>query len=63
MGTAAGQFIVAFTNDKFGWQYGFFLVVSIDISLTLIPILLIVYKEFKELIMIKNSKKAMGMDQ
>jgi sugar phosphate permease len=61
MGTAAGQFIIAYTSTHWGWQEGYLLIIAIDISLTLIPILRIVYDEFKELKMIKTSVLAMGL--
>lgn len=44
-----------------GWQEGLLLVIAIDISLTLIPIIRIVYDEFKELVMIRVGAKAMGL--
>ena len=63
MGTAVGQLIVSETQKAYGWQDGYLLVIAVDISLTLVPILRIVYDEFKELIMIRIGKKAMGLDQ
>ena len=49
LGTAVGQFIIGFTQDKLGWQNGYWLVISIDITITIIPLLKICYDEFKEL--------------
>jgi hypothetical protein len=49
------------TQKKWGWYNGYLLIIAIDISVTIIPILKIVYEEFKELKMIKESKKAMGI--
>lgn len=62
MGSAVGQLIVSETL-KYGWQDGYLLVIAINISLTLIPILRIVYDEFKELYMIKVGKQAMGLSK
>ena len=62
MGTAVGQFIVGTTSTSYGWQNGYWLVIAIDISVTFIPIIRIVYEEFKELRMIKTSVKAMGLN-
>jgi len=59
LGSAAGQFIVSITQKKWGWYNGFLLVIAIDISVTIIPIMRIVFEEFKELKKIKESKKAM----
>ncbi|CDW80091.1 sugar phosphate exchanger 3 [Stylonychia lemnae] len=53
LGTAVGQFIIGFTQKSLGWQNGYWLVISIDISLTVIPLVLICIKEFNELKLIK----------
>lgn len=63
MGTAAGQLIVGVTQPHYGWQNGYLLVIAIDISVTIVPILKIVWEEFKELHVIKESAKAMGLDK
>ena len=39
MGAAVGQLIVSYTSPTYGWQYGYLLVVAIDITLTLVPVL------------------------
>jgi len=62
LGSAIGQFIVGNTQAKFGWYYGYWLVIAIDCSVTVIPILKIVYDEIKDLVKIKNSAKAMGIN-
>lgn len=49
MGAAVGQLIVSYTSPKYGWQNGYLLVIAIDISLTLLPVLKIFFKEVKEL--------------
>lgn len=61
LGSAAGQFIVGVTQAKWGWYYGYWLIIAIDCCITVIPIMRIVYDEFKQLIKIKNSKRAMGI--
>lgn len=61
LGSAAGQFIVGVTQAKWGWYYGYWLIIAIDCCITIIPIMRIVYDEFKQLIKIKNSKRAMGL--
>jgi hypothetical protein len=52
---------VSITQKKWGWYNGYLLVIAIDISFTIIPILKIVYEEFKELKKINDSKTAMGI--
>lgn len=49
------------TQAKWDWYNGYWLIIAIDISVTVIPIIKIVYEEYKELEKIKNSKKAMGI--
>jgi sugar phosphate permease len=61
LGSAAGQFFVGVTQAKWGWYNGYWLIIAIDCCITVIPIMRIVYDEFKQLIKIKNSKRAMGL--
>ena len=49
MGAAAGQFLISYTSPKYGWQSGYFLVIAIDITVTLVPVLSIFYQEVKEI--------------
>jgi MFS transporter, OPA family, solute carrier family 37 (glycerol-3-phosphate transporter), member 3 len=62
LGSAAGQFIVGITQANYGWQNGYWLIIAIDCTITVIPILKIVYEEFKEIVKIKKSKLAMGLN-
>ena len=61
LGSATGQFIVSITQKKWGRYNGYLLVIAIDISITIIPIMRIVFEEFKELKKINESKRAMGI--
>ncbi|CDW86014.1 glycerol-3-phosphate transporter 5-like [Stylonychia lemnae] len=54
MGSALGQLIIGQTKAAWGWQNGFWLVVSIDIALTCVPLFKILVEE---LIEIKNIVK------
>lgn len=36
------------TQAAWGWIYGFWLVVSIDVSLALIPVTILLFKELRE---------------
>lgn len=47
MGSAIGQLILSYTSPTYGWQYGYLLVIAIDMSVTLLPVLIIFYKEMK----------------
>ena len=64
LGSAVGQLIIGYTvgsNSERNWQYGYLLVIAIDISVTLLPILRIVYSEFLELKKIRATKNAVNM--
>ena len=61
MGAAVGQLIISFTQQGSEWRYGYFLVVAIDISITIIPVAIILTREVKELVRIKTARKAMGL--
>ncbi|TNV82607.1 hypothetical protein FGO68_gene9487 [Halteria grandinella] len=58
MGAAFGQLLVSFTQRGNEWRYGYFLVIAIDISLTLIPVGIILSKEIAWM---KNRKKQQGL--
>lgn len=49
LGAAAGPFLFGKMLEKFGWQYGYLLVVSIVIGLTLLPLSRVLLKEIREL--------------
>ena len=57
LGSAIAQSIIGFTVTNFGYQYGFLLFISIDISATIIPLSKILYEEIKEIIQIRKRKK------
>jgi len=61
-GTAVGLLILSFTVAGGNWKYGYLLVVALDITLTAVPILIILYHELKELKIIKETKKALAID-
>jgi MFS transporter, OPA family, solute carrier family 37 (glycerol-3-phosphate transporter), member 3 len=48
MGSALGQLIVGVTKDAWGWQWGYLLIVSMDINMTIIPVLIIMYLDWKK---------------
>lgn len=49
LGSSIGQLIIGATKKAWGWQYGYWMVLSVDISLTLIPLSKILYEEISEL--------------
>jgi MFS transporter, OPA family, solute carrier family 37 (glycerol-3-phosphate transporter), member 3 len=61
MGTAVGSFASGLLEKRYGWAKGYFLFMAIDISVALIPVVVIAYKEVKEIIMLKKSEKKMGL--
>lgn len=63
LGTAVGLFVVSFTRSAYGWANGYFLFIAIDISVGCIPVLVMVYKEVKEIIKLKKSERAMGLEK
>ena len=38
LGTALGQLIIGITEAHYGWEYGYLLVISIDLTLCIIPL-------------------------
>lgn len=62
LGSAAGQYIVGVTQAAWGWSKGYWLIIAIDCCITVIPIMKIVYDEYKEIVKIKKSKIAMGIN-
>ena len=61
LGSALGQFVVGLTQPAYGWQSGYLLIIAIDITVTVLPIMKIVYDEVRELLMIQKSAAAMGL--
>ena len=53
LGSAVGQFIIGVTQRKWGWYNGYLLVVAIDISATILPIIGVAFREIKELLKIR----------
>ena len=49
LGSSIGQLIIGATKKAWNWEYGFWLVLSVDISLTLIPLMKILVEELIEL--------------
>lgn len=45
LGSAIGQLIIGETQKAYGYLYGMWMVVSIDISITIIPVLIILLKD------------------
>jgi sugar phosphate permease len=54
LGSSVGQLVIGYTQEAWGYLYGFWLVVSIDVSLALIPITILLFKEIKEYKKIKK---------
>jgi hypothetical protein len=54
LGSSAGQLIIGYTQNAWGYLYGFWLIVSVDISLALIPITILLIKEIREYKKIKK---------
>ena len=48
MGSALGQLIVGVTKDAWGWQWGYLLIVSMDINMTMIPVVIIMYLDWRK---------------
>jgi sugar phosphate permease len=63
IGTAVGLFTVGNTVNALGWANGYFLFLAIDINLALIPVLVMVYKEVREIIKLKKSEQVMGLEK
>ena len=63
IGSAFGQLIVGQTQSAWGWYNGYWLVISIVVSCTVIPILKIAFNEFKELKKIKMVERTLGLSQ
>lgn len=63
MGAAIGQLIIGYTRDWWQWQYGYLLVIAIDISLTIIPISRILFDEFSEILRIRKTEKIMTVQE
>lgn len=49
LGSASGPFLYGKMLENYGWQYGFLLIVSIVIGLTLFPLSRVLIKEIREL--------------
>ena len=49
LGASIGQLIIGATKQAWDWKYGYWLVLSIDISLTIIPLMKILIEEIREL--------------
>lgn len=47
MGSALGQLIVGQTSMAFGWQWGYLLVISADVSMTMVPVGSILYLDWR----------------
>ncbi len=57
LGSAVGSLILSETKSNWGWRDGFWLVISVDIFLTTIPLAKMMIEETKELINIMRNKK------
>jgi hypothetical protein len=47
MGSAIGQLIVGKTASAFGWKWGYLFIISLDINLTMVPVLTIIYLDWR----------------
>ncbi len=55
MGSAISQLVIGETEEAWGFIYGYWLVISVDITLSIIPLCIICFKEFKQIVKIKES--------
>lgn len=55
-GSAVGQLIIGETQKRWGWHYGFWLIISLDITAAIIPLSFVLYREVHELMNQKNNK-------
>jgi sugar phosphate permease len=46
-GSATGMQIISFTNDRFGMMYGYWVLISIDVLIAIIPIGHLLINDFK----------------
>mmetsp|Transcript_87884 Transcript_87884/g.121135 ORF Transcript_87884/g.121135 Transcript_87884/m.121135 type:complete len:227 (+) Transcript_87884:1183-1863(+) len=56
IGSTVGQFTIARLVTPFGWQYGYLLLISVNMTLTMIPLGIILRKEINEIIEIRKRK-------
>ena len=63
VGAAAGQFIVGATQNAWGWQDGYLLIVAITASLVLIPLLYIFCNELAEIQEIRHKTRVTNVEK
>lgn len=61
LGAAFGQLIVSYTQRGSEWRYGYFLLIATDITVTLIPVGVILFREVKELIRMRQTSKVIAI--
>ena len=49
LGSAIGQFVVAYTYGAWGWEFGYWFIISVVISISLIPLTAILTKELAQM--------------
>jgi len=57
LGTSVGQLIIGITAEKFGWKYGYLMIISFFIFLTLIPLSGLFVKDVKFIYQKMKEKK------
>jgi sugar phosphate permease len=54
-GSAIGQLIVGATLPAWGWRYGYLAVISVDITICIIPVVIILIKEISQYRRLKSA--------
>lgn len=49
MGTGAGMFMLGILIDRWGYQWGFLMVVTVVLTLTVVPLTIILLKDLNEI--------------
>ena len=62
-GSAIGQLIVGATLPAWGWKNGYLAVISVDISICIVPVVIILFKEISEYRRLKYAAKIIGDDK
>jgi sugar phosphate permease len=63
LGTACGQFVVGRTIDMYGWLLGYWLVLTVDISVTALPLMKIFVEDVAEVIRLKKKGNDVTVEQ
>ena len=59
-GSAIGQLIVGATLPAWSWRYGYLAVISVDITICIVPVLIILIKEISEYRHLKSAAKILA---